>query len=72
MIQNISKAKSLEQDAVKIFTNHKENIEEMLTKTDNVIGSLQVLQKKIEERNNTFHESREIYFQTQAEHLKSN
>ncbi|XP_033213355.1 fas-binding factor 1-like [Belonocnema kinseyi] len=70
VIQNISKAKSLEQEAVKTFTKHKENIAEMLTKTDNVIDSLQVLQKKIEERNDTFHESREIYFQTQADHLK--
>ena len=72
MIRNISKAKSLEQEAVETFTSHKENIEEMLTKTENVIGSLQILQKKIEERNDTFHESREVYFQSQAEHLKSN
>ena len=70
VIQNISKAKAMEQQAIKTFAYHKSNIDDMLTKTESVIDNLQILQKKIEEKSDTFYESREVYFQTQAEHLK--
>ena len=69
-IDGISRAKELERLAIEAVTTHKTDLGNLLQRSQLVIDSFQNLQKKLEDKDEEFCESRAIYLKKQEENLQ--
>lgn len=68
-IDEMSRAKEIERQAVDTINNHKTDLSDLLQRSQLVLENFQQFQTKLEDRNEEFSETRGIYLKKQEENL---